>query len=165
MRIVKASALALLLGFPLWAAKPTEVQWKAFNAGLKGAAEAHKYVFVDVYTDWCTYCKKLDATTLRNESVVSELEQNFVSVKLNAESDKDVTWQGKRMSGRDLAATWGVEGFPTLIFLNPKGEMIGVFASFADDDLMVKLLTYISSGARERKVSFDEFLKSSKVKS
>jgi len=165
MRLIKAFSLSLLLSLPLWAEKTLDVQWKPFSAGLKGATAANKYVFVDVYTDWCTYCKKLDATTLRTSSVVSELEKNFVSVKLNAESQEDVVWKGQRMSARDLAATWGVEGFPTLIFLNPKGEMIGVFASFAEEDLMVKLLTYISSGARERKVSFDEFLKTPKVKS
>ena len=59
----------------------------------------------------------------------------------------------------ELSAMWGVEGFPTMLFLNSKGEIIGSFASFADADLMIKLLTYISSGARERKVSFEDFLK------
>jgi thioredoxin-related protein len=135
------------------------VKWKPFEKGLKDAAAAKKYSFVDVYTDWCGYCKQLEATTLKAKPVLAELEKNFESIKFNAESEDLVTWKGKKMSMRELSANWGVEGFPTMLFLNSKGEIIGSFASFADADLMVKLLNYISSGARERKVSFEDFLK------
>jgi thioredoxin-related protein len=136
-----------------------DVTWKPFEKGLKDAAAAKKYSFVDVYTDWCGYCKQLEATTLKAKPVVAELDKNFISIRFNAESDETVTWKGKKMTMRELSASWGVEGFPTLLFLNSKGEIIGSFASFAEADLMVKLLTYISSGARERKVSFEDFLK------
>jgi thioredoxin-related protein len=136
-----------------------ELAWKSFDKGLKDAAAAKKYAFVDVYTDWCGYCKMLESTTLKAKPVLAELEKNFVSIKFNAESDDQVTWKGKKTAMRDLAMSWGVEGFPTLLFLNPKGEIIGSFASYAEADMMINLLKYISSGARERKVSFEEFLK------
>jgi thioredoxin-related protein len=141
------------------AAKGTAVQWQPFTQGLKSAASGSKYVFVSVYTDWCGYCKRLNAVTLTADPVVSELGRNFVSVKLNAESADPVAWKGEKMASSDLASLWGVDGFPTLIFLNSKGEVIGSFASYAEPDLMIKLLTYISSGARERKVSFEDYLK------
>jgi hypothetical protein len=51
-----------------------------------------------------------------------------------------------------------VTGYPTMLFISPKGEIIGSYSAFAEPDLMVRLLTYISSGARERKISFDDFL-------
>ena len=54
---------------------------------------------------------------------------------------------------------WRIDGLPTMIFINPKGEIVGSYSSYAEPDLMAKLLTYISSGARERKVSFDDYLK------
>lgn len=136
-----------------------EVAWRPFEEGLKDASAKKKYGFVSVYTDWCGYCRKLDKETLRAKSVTQELDRHFVSIKLNAESDENVTWKGKKMSKRDLAALWGVEGFPTMLFLNSKGEIIGSFPSFAEADLMINLLTYISSGARERKVSFEDYLK------
>ncbi len=135
------------------------VNWKTFDAGLKDAAAGKKYGFIDVYTDWCGYCKMLESTTLKAKPVLDELNKNFVSIKLNAESEVPLTWKGKKMTGRELATQWGVEGFPTLLFLNSKGEVIGSFASYAETDLMVHLLKYISSGARERKVTFEDFLK------
>lgn len=150
---------ALLLGAAVSPVLSQEVAWKPFEKGLKDAASFKKYAFVDVYTDWCGYCKMMESTTLKAKPVLAELEKNFVSIKFNAESEDQVTWKGKKVSMRDLSMSWGVEGFPTLLFLNPKGEIIGSFSSYAEADLMINLLKYISSGARERKVSFEEFLK------
>ena len=135
------------------------VKWKPFEKGLKDAAASKKYSFVDVYTQWCGYCKQLEATTLKAQPVLAELDKNFESIRFDAESEETVTWKGKQITMRELSANWGVEGFPTMLFLNSKGEIIGSFASYAEADLMVHLLKYISSGARERKVSFEDFLK------
>ena len=147
----------LLLGGTAFASG--EVAWKPFDEGIKDASAKKKYGFVSVYTDWCGYCRKLERETLRAKAVTEELGRHFVSMKLNAESDEMVTWKGKSMTKRDLASLWGVEGFPTMLLLNSKGEIIGSFPSYAEADLMIKLLTYISSGARERKVSFEDYLK------
>lgn len=151
-------ALLLFAGFA-FASAGKEVRWVSFSEGMKKAAAGKKYVFVSVYTDWCGYCRQLEATTLKDAPVVAELGKNFVSIKLNAESDELVSWKGEKISGRSLAARWGVDGFPTLIFLNSKSDIIGSYPSFAEAPLMTKLLSYISSGARERKVSFDDYLK------
>ena len=154
-------ALVLLFSLPLRAEKAESVKWSPFTEGVKNATVKGKYVFVDLYTDWCGYCKQLDAVTFKATPVIAELEKHFVSIKLNAESDMPLVWKGQKTTARNLSMQWRVEGFPTMIFLNPKGEIIGSFSSYAEPDLMVKLLTYISSGARERKVSFDDYVKGS----
>jgi thioredoxin-related protein len=136
----------------------TSVKWVPLESGFKTAEASKRYVFVSVYTDWCGYCKKLNAVTFKAAPVIAELDKNFESIRLNAESEAIVTWKGKQMSSRALATHWGVEGFPTLLFLNRKGEIVGSFASYVEPELMVKLLTYISSGARERKVTFNDYL-------
>lgn len=134
------------------------VNWVALEDGVKRASAGGKYVFVTVYTDWCGYCRKLNNVTFKADPVLAELQKNFHSVRVNAESPKTVSWKGKRMSERQVAEEWGVTGFPTMLFLSPKGEIIGSYSAYADPDLMVQLLKYISSGARERKVSFEDFL-------
>jgi len=141
------------------AAPAKALTWVPLEDGVKRAAASGKYVFVTVYTDWCGYCRKLNTVTFKAAPVMAELEKNFQSVKINAESQKTVVWKGKRMSEREVAGReWGVTGFPTMLFMSPKGEIIGSYSAYADPDLMVKLLTYISSGARERKVSFEDFI-------
>lgn len=135
------------------------VKWVALEDGVKRASASGKYVFVTVYTDWCGYCRKLNNVTLKASPVLTELEKNFQSVRINAESEKTVVWQGKRMSEREVAGKeWGVTGFPTMLFLSPQGEIIGSYSAYAEPEMMVQLLTYISSGARERKVSFEDFI-------
>jgi thioredoxin-related protein len=163
MRFLPASLiLTLLVSLPLQAAdKPGSVQWTPFTQATQNAASKGKYVFVDIYTDWCEYCKQLDAVTFHAPTVLAELDKHFVSSKLNAESDVPLVWKGRKMTASKLASLWQVDGFPTLMFLNSKGEIIGSFSSYADPKLMVKLLTYISSGARERKVSFEDYVKAS----
>lgn len=164
---VLALCAAALLAAPLVARSPAaaapstapaKMQWVSLEDGMKQAAASGKYTFVTVYTDWCTYCRKLNQVTFRAQPVLEELHKNFRSVRVNAESDKPVVWKGKRMTEREVATVWGVKGFPTMLFLSPKGEIIGTYSAYADPELMVQLLTYISSGARERDVSFDEFI-------
>ncbi len=170
---VSMLALGLLLSLPGAAqaapqkadaaAKPAaaakSLQWVALEDGVKRASTSGQYVFVTVYTDWCTYCRRLNNVTFKAAPVLEELGKNFQSVRVNAESDKPVVWKGKRMSERDVAGKeWGVTGYPTMLFMSPKGEIIGTYSAYADPDLMVQLLTYISSGARERKVSFEDFV-------
>jgi len=136
-----------------------EVQWEGFDQGLKLASQKGKYTLVDLYTDWCGYCRKMDMTTFRDKAVVAKLSRDFVSIKFNAESPDAVSWKGNRYSQASLANEWGVQGFPTLLFLNSKGEIIGNFPSYADSDLMMKLLGYIASGSREKGQSFDDYIK------
>jgi len=155
-------AAASLLGAappkPASTTPAASVRWVALEQGAKGVSKSGKHLFVSVYTDWCGYCRKLNAVTFKASPVIAELNRNFESVRLNAESDAKVIWKGKALSSRQLAEDWGVEGYPTLLFLNPKGEIVGSFSSYAEPDLMLKLLTYISSGARERKISFEDFV-------
>ena len=136
------------------------IEWLPFDKALQKAQKNDKYIFVDIYADWCGYCKMLDATTYQAESVQKELAKNFVSIKLDSESSEEVSWDGKTMSKQQLAGYWGVTGLPTLLFLNPKGEIIAAYPSYADADLMINLLKYVSSGAREKNISFEKFLSS-----
>jgi len=80
---------------------------------LTRAGNENRLVMVDFYTDWCQWCKRFDQNTLTDAHVQEALQQ-FVTVRLNAEKD-----------GREAAARFNVEGFPTLIFLNAKGAEVG----------------------------------------
>ncbi len=92
------------------ASSRSAVAWERDLAvALSRADSEGKVVMVDFYTDWCGWCRKLDETTYADPAVQSTLGR-LVAVKLDAER-----------GGRAEAARYGVEGFPTVLFLNAKG--------------------------------------------
>jgi thioredoxin-related protein len=89
-----------------------------------------KPILVDIYTDWCKYCKVMDATTYRKDSVVNYLKQHFYRYKLNAEKNDSINWQQKvyrfnpRYNTHDFAVylTKGNTVYPTTAIINTKGQ-------------------------------------------
>src|SRR5205823_2646934 len=68
------------------------VAWRAWNQGLAAAAGSGKPVIVDVYTDWCGWCKRMDRDTYGRAEVSDYVNRHFVMVRLNAESNERVTY-------------------------------------------------------------------------
>ena len=61
---------------------------KAYELSL--TEENPKKIFIDVYTDWCGWCKRMDNTTFKDSVMVKFLNDNFYCVKLNAEQKEDI---------------------------------------------------------------------------
>jgi thiol:disulfide interchange protein len=90
------------------------IAWAATLPGaLERARVERKLVMVDLVTDWCAVCKEFDRTTLADARVMAAL-GNVVPLKLDAERD-----------GRELAERFGVDGYPTIIFLDGSGDEVG----------------------------------------
>ncbi len=88
------------------------IAWQRDFAEAKAlAASQNKPMLIDFYTDWCGWCKRLDKDTYGNKEV-SDFAQQFVCVKINAEQNQA------------LAGKYGVQGFPTTVFLKSDGTLI-----------------------------------------
>jgi len=96
----------------------------SFNDALTKAKSENKKVIVDVYTDWCGWCKKMDAEAYSNDEVKKIIEDNFVFVKLNAEGKNKITYNGKQYTEEELSYYFEVFSFPTTIFLESDGKLI-----------------------------------------
>ena len=99
-------------------------QSNPFNDALKNAKDDNKRVIVDIYTDWCGWCKKMDADSYGNKDIKKIVEENFVFVKLNAEGNNKIKYNGKDMTETDLAVLFQATGYPTTVFLEPDGKII-----------------------------------------
>ena len=62
-----------------------EIEWLSWNEMMERQETERKKVFIDVYTDWCGWCKKMDASTFKDPQVVAAMNANYYAVKLDAE--------------------------------------------------------------------------------
>jgi thioredoxin-related protein len=133
-----------------------KVEWRDFNSGLKQARAQHKRVVVDVYTDWCGWCKRMDRDTYSQDEIQKYLGKAFVPVRLNAESDERAVYKGNEYSYREIAAGFGVRGYPTTLFLESDGSHITTAGGYMGPDEFLTVLHYIGDG-RYKDQTFEEF--------
>lgn len=95
-----------------------------FDESLAKAKSENKRVIVDVYTDWCGWCKKMDKDTYGNSDIKEIVEENFIFVKLNAEGPGKLTYNGREYTEEQLSFYFNIFSFPTTVFLEPDGTLI-----------------------------------------
>jgi thioredoxin-related protein len=140
------------------------VEWKSWNAGLSAAASARRPVLVDVYTDWCRWCKQMDRDVYARSDVGQYLSSHFITVRLNAEGGELVSYQGRNMSARSLASAFDVSGYPTTIFLTSSGDHLVNVPGYVGPDRFLLLLRYIGDGHMDRGVKWEDYLKQTGAK-
>lgn len=137
----------------------TDGNWKPYGEALTLATKQNKKILVDVYTDWCGWCKKMDKDVYANGKIASYLKDNFIIVKLNAESGTEHQIAGSRKSEADIASEWGVRSYPTTVFLNPDGSLITLVPGYIESAKFLPMLSYMQ-GDHYKTTSWNTFLDS-----
>ena len=140
-------------------AAPKEISWLSFDAGLAKAKTENKAIVADFYTTWCGWCKRMDATTFRDSGVVAYFNKNFIGVRVNGDNAGDfLTYEGEKMSERQLTQTLGVRGYPTYWFLDSEGKKIGPAPGYMPVESFMSLLRYVGEN-HYKTMSYDSFVK------
>lgn len=144
------------------------VSWLTFDDAVVASKQSQKKIFIDVYTDWCGWCKKMDATTFSDPSVAALLEDKFYPVKFNAEQREPITFNNHtfkfvpngRKGYHELAAALlsGKLSYPSVVFLNEKFEIIQVLPGYRGADEFLKIATFIGED-HYLTTSWDDFSK------
>ncbi len=142
--------------------KVQTIKWYSFEEGLKKAKLEKKYMFVDFYTDWCMYCKKLDAETYSNEKVYNYINKKFIPIKVNAESQSKISFRGKKLTEQELAVMFEVVSYPTMYFLEGEKEVIGQIPSFVDADQLYTIASFVATDSYKNK-TLDEYKSARKI--
>lgn len=128
-----------------------------------------KPIFIDIYTDWCGWCKRMDANTFSNPVIADIINKNFYAVKFNAEQKEDVNIlghtfkfvaQGNR-GYHELAASLlqGKMSYPTTVFLDGTFAMIQPIPGYQDAKGFEPILSYFA-GNSYKTTPWEEFQKS-----
>ena len=129
------------------------VRWHTLEEAIELNRKEPRKFLVDVYTDWCGWCKRMDATTFSNEEIAKYLNEHFYAVKFNAEMKESLTLgdrtyhfvdQGRR-GYHEVAAilTKGRLSYPTIVYLDEELRHIEVEPGYKTaEQLSERLIFY-----------------------
>jgi len=111
-----------------------QVNWLFdYDAGVAKAGAENKIVLIDFYADWCSWCKVLDQETYGNREVASYLNEKFVCIKVDADSNAS------------LSKNYNVTGLPTIVFLSSSGKEVGRILGYVSSNLFLTNAKNIAS--------------------
>jgi len=102
-------------------------KWYKYEAGMEEASSTGKPVILDFYADWCSPCIAMEEGTYPDPRVVSELE-DFIAIKVDTQVRIDIE------------SKYHIAYYPTVIFLNAKGEEITRHVGYMGPEDMVKTI-------------------------
>ncbi len=161
MKISISAVIIFLIAHSATGGDKQELKWKAFNAGFAEAKKNNKKVMVDVYTDWCGWCKRLDKDTYSNEKVIDYLNSQYVVVRMNAESTNKLTYKDSSYTEATLSRVFGITGYPTIIFFDASGEPINSLGGYVNAERFLPIIQFIG-GDYYKSMTWDEYQKNSK---
>lgn len=132
-----------------------QVEWHTVEAASKAKIGSRLY-FIDFYTSWCGYCKKMDRETFSDPTVAKILNKYYYPVKFNAEGSNTFTWfghtyrpgRGTRGSAHEFAS--GLRGYPTFVLYQSDGTAFQAIPGFYDAASFTVVLWYFASGDYNR---------------
>jgi thioredoxin-related protein len=124
IRMLENKAKLFIVFFFVISAGSVSFAQLTFEEALAKAKLENKKVIVDIYTDWCGWCVKMDKDVYGNSEIKKIVEEKFIFVKLDAESKNKHTYSGKQYTEEELAAGFEATGYPTTVFLEPDGKLI-----------------------------------------
>lgn len=150
------TALFLTICFSFKPVEKAGIQWLTFEQALKAAEKQKKKVFIDVYTEWCGWCKVMDAQTFTDKKIAEYVNKKYYAVKLDAESMKTFTYKGQQVSERELAQKLNVTAYPTTVYLDENFDLLSPVPGFLKVPELDKILKFYGEDAF-KKQTWQEF--------
>jgi thioredoxin-related protein len=136
----------------------TKIKWLTFEEAVAKSQKNPKKLFMDMYTDWCGWCVKMDESTFSNPEIVAYINNNFYPVKFDAERQDTVVFEGKtyvnanpgkKRSSHQLAQALmqGKMSYPSYVFMGEDLKVLTVVPGFYPADQFEPILHFFGKDA------------------
>lgn len=171
--IMATVSLAFILSLGLFAndqKEESKINWITIEEAERLSKENPKKIFVDIYTDWCGWCKRMEANTFSHPQIAEYINENFYAVKLNAEQAEPIVFRGNeyvnenpggRRSSHNFARALlqGRMSYPSVAFFDEKLNLITAIAGYREPKQFEPILVFFEEDHYLTQSNLDEFIR------
>ena len=151
----------------LFAQEKSQVKWYTIEEAQELVKSQPRKIYIDMFTDWCGWCKVMDQKTFTDASIANQLNTTFYAVKFDAEGKDNVNIknqtfkfvaQGSR-GYHELAAALmqGKMSYPTSVFLDENLNVISPLPGYYPPEKLDPILQFIG-GDHYKTTNYEQFL-------
>ena len=129
-----------------------QIKWMTFDEAIQAHQKEKKKIIIDIYTDWCTWCRKMDQSTFQNPFIADYINEHYYPVKLNGEQQDKISFNGKeyyyvkspRRGYHELAVelAQGRLSYPTVVFLDENLQVIQALRGYQSALRFEQIMTF-----------------------
>lgn len=154
------------------------IEWLTFEEAVRKSNQYkmknRKKIFIDIYTDWCGWCKKMDRNTFENPEVIEYINKYYYPVKLDAEMKRNVILNGDTLEfisrgkrgTHELALKLmnGNPSYPTTVFLDERFNMLTPVPGYQSAENLKPVLRFFGKNLHKTDQDINEYIKEQKGK-
>jgi thioredoxin-related protein len=146
-----------------------QINWMSFDQAVAQNKIHPKKIFIDVFTSWCGWCKRMDATTYTDKDLIEYMNKNFYAVRLDAETNDTFHFNNHifvnpgqgRNSVNELAYSLldGKMSYPTTVYLDEKFNRLSMAPGYLSTDDLKVILKYFAEN-KYKTLSYQDYKRS-----
>lgn len=155
--LIALVALFSATSFKPYKTETVGINWITWEQAQAAQKLKPKKVVVDVYTDWCGWCKKMDATTFAHPEIAKYVNENYYAIKFNAEQRQPINFNGKEYKfigqgsrGYHELAAYIMNNkmsYPTTVYFDENWNTLTAIPSYLEAPTFEMILTFFASDA------------------
>jgi len=111
------------------------IEWHTFSEVISLVEEKPKMVLVNVYVDWCSWCKKMEKETFTDQEVIDYINENFYPVKINGENTAEkYEFRGEKYTDASMARAMRATSYPNFVVMDAAMENITLMPGYRNPE-------------------------------